>query len=324
MHKVSVVIPFYNGDKYIGACLKSLSCGSCASAEKFVVNNSDKSTRIHEIAAHYENVSVIDTRHRIGFGRACNQGAEIAIKGGAEFIIFLNQDSIAHDDLVLELISAFETSPELAISAPILYNYNFSSIDKHFISHYLSMCPNLFLDALNRDVKDRYNLDAVTGACLAIRSDFITRYGLFDPLYFMYFEDDDLCRRVKLLNYDIAIVPKAKIGHDYQAEIALRRKSSQIYKNSREVHQWFRHSKSIFALKDINKPLLKIYLKLSITNVCDYITYISALDAVNLAYAFISDINLIIGLPNILRSRNAERHLISKSTRTSRIKLSSS
>jgi GT2 family glycosyltransferase len=104
LDRVSIVIPFYNGDQYIDTCLNSLSAGSCAAAEKIIVNNSSEATSVHDIAAHYSNVTVIDTKPRIGFGRACNEGARIGINRGCRYIIFLNQDSIAHQDLVSEMI----------------------------------------------------------------------------------------------------------------------------------------------------------------------------------------------------------------------------
>lgn len=309
MEKVCVVIPFYNGDKYIEACLESLAHGSCANTEKIVVNNSDKPTKIHAIATHFQNVSVVDTNPRIGFGCACNQGAQIGIERGAEFIIILNQDSIADRELVAALISPFNGSHKIAIAAPIPYNHDFSSIDKHFIIKYLSMCPDLFVDALNNTLKPRYTLDAVAGACFAIRSDFIERYGLFDPIYFMYYEDDDLCRRVKRLNYDIVVVPTAKLGHYDQAAIAMQKQPSRSYERSMQVKLWLRHSASIFQLKDINRSLLRVHFKLSLSNILDYIRYILSLQGLNLLYALISDVNLIIKMPKVVRSRNAERKL---------------
>jgi len=306
MHKVSIVIPFYNGDDYIDKCLESLSIGSCAEAEKIIVNNSDRATRIDDIAARYENVTVFDAKPRIGFGRACNEGAQISILRGAEYIIFLNQDSIAHEDLVLQLIAPFAESRELVITAPIHYNYDFSSIDKTFIL-YLSKCPHLLYDALNIYMRSWYNCDCISGACFAIRSEYINKYGLFDPVYFMYWEDNDLCRKVRYLNYGIALVPGAKIGHFNHA--------GDNYKEIHKVQMWSRHSMSIFELKDVKVSLLRQCLYICRSSIKAYLNYGVSLRFLDLLFAILFDIRLLVSLPHIIRSRNAERNLISASVR---------
>ncbi len=302
MQKVSVVIPFYNGDEFIGACLKSLSVGSCARADKIIVNNSDKPTQIRNIAASYENVTVIDTKPRIGFGRACNEGAKIGIGRGAQYIIFLNQDSIAHEDLLLELINPFEESNELIVTAPIHYDYNFSSIEKGFIAGYVTKCPDLFYDALNQQLGKRYKIDCVSGACFAIRSEFINRYGLFDPVYFMYWEDDDLCRKIKHLKYDVTLVPGAKIAH--------RNHVGDDYNDMKKVEMRMRHSKFIYELKDINASILKVCIHVCYHILNDYLRYFTAFRFDKALHALTTDISLVINLPRIMLGRNMERKFI--------------
>ena len=302
MQKVSIVIPFYNGDEFIDTCLKSLSLGSCAGADKIIVNNSDKPTEIRNIAASYENVTVIDAKPRIGFGRACNAGAKIGVDRGAQYIIFLNQDSIAHEDLVLELINPFEESDELIVTAPIHYDYSFSSIERDFLAAYVSRCPDLFYDALNQQLRKRYEIDCVSGACFAIRAEFINSYGLFDPIYFMYWEDDDLCRKIRRLKYDIALVPGAKIAH--------RNHVGDSYNDMKKVEMRMRHSKFIYDLKDINTSLLKTCIHVCYYGINDYLRYCTAFRFDKVLHALTTDIRLVVNLPRIMLSRNMERNFI--------------
>ncbi|MFZ0929918.1 MAG: glycosyltransferase family 2 protein [Syntrophobacteraceae bacterium] len=302
MQKVSIVIPFYNGDEFIDTCLKSLSLGSCAKADKIIVNNSDKPTEIHNIAASYENITVIDAKPRIGFGRACNDGAKICVDRGAQYIIFLNQDSIVHEDLLVELIKPLEESDDLIVTAPIHYDYNFSSIERGFIAGYLTRCPALFYDALNHQLRNRYKIDCISGACFAIRSEFINRYGLFDPVYFMYWEDDDLCRKIRHLKYDIALVPGAKIAH--------RNHVGESYNDMKKVEMWMRHSKFIYDLKDINILFLKTCIYVCYYSINDYLRYCTAFRFDKILHALITDIRLVINLPRIMLSRNVERNFV--------------
>ena len=301
MQNISIVIPFYNGDVYIDSCLKSVSLGACARVEKIIVNNSDEITEIHSIASAYDHVTVIDAEPRMGFGRACNEGARVGMQKESRYIIVLNQDSIAHEDLVLELIKPFYEYPDIVITAPIQYDYAFSSVDRTFASSYLSRCPDLFSDALKHKVKSWYKVDRMSGACFAIRSDFINKYGLFDPTYFMYYEDDDLCRRIEYLNYHIALVPGARVAHDNHAHVP----SNQL----KELDLWGHQSRTIFKLKDVRDPLLKACVKTCYSICRDYMTYFASWKFSKVRQAFFSDLMLLSKLPVILHNRRKENLL---------------
>lgn len=308
VQKIYIVIPFYNGDEYIDTCLKSLGSGSCAGTEKIIVNNSDTTTDIRRIAAAYEKVTVVDVEPGIGFGRACNEGAKIATQRGAEYIICLNQDTVAHGDLVSELIRPFEESAKLVITAPVSYDYDFLSIEKTFIERCLPLCPDLLYDALNYQVKALYTLNYVSGACFAIRTDFIKKCGLLDPIYFMYFEDDDLCRRIRYLNYDIAVIPGAKVAHFHSYQ-----NGTDEYKSRRE--KWFRYSRAVYLMKDTRMSLSEALLRLIYGNVSDYMRYILSLRFGKLFAILTSDWKITINMAHIIRSRYAEMELIKRHIR---------
>lgn len=294
------MIPFYNGDEYIDSCLKSLDVGSGAGIKKIIVNNSDKPTGIHRIAASYKNVTVIDTEPRMGFGRACNEGAAAAILQGAEYVVFLNQDSIAGEDLVAKLIRPFKESLELVITAPIQYEYSFSAIQSWFSRWYASTCPDLFSDAMRQQIEPQCRLDCVNAACIAVRSSFIQAFGLFDPVYFMYWEDNDLCRKVRYLGYEIALIPEAKIAHCDQAG------------KGGEAAVWLRHSEAIFQMKDIKAPFIKTCLKICFRKIAYYIRSLLFTRDAHLKQLITEDIALVAELPRIARSRRAERDLVTR------------
>jgi GT2 family glycosyltransferase len=299
VNKIFIVIPFYNGDKYIDACLMSLSQGSCAKAEKIIVNNSDRGTQVHGIAAAYENVTVVDTKPRLGFGRACNTGAKVSLERGAEYIVFFNQDCVAHEALISELLTPLKECTEVGLTAPIPYNYDFSSIESQFTHHYARLCPELIYDALNGQIKDRYELDFVSGACIALKADFISRYGLFDPIFFMYGEDNDLCRRIKSLGYQIVLAPRACVGHHNQA-------------NVKDRSYLIRQSSSIYEMKDVGVPLPKALFRLFCRHAGDYPSPILSLRISEVFRLLAVDTSLVVSIPRIMRSRTAEKSLLSK------------
>jgi GT2 family glycosyltransferase len=144
-------------------------------------------------------------------------------------------------------------------------------------------------------------VDRISGACFAIKSDFISSYGLFDPIYFMYYEDDDLSRRIGYLKYDIVLVPTAQIAHDNHMRVS----SDQL----RELDLWGYHSRSIFKLKDIRYSLLRAFVNIFYLNVASYALHLISFAFVKVFQTLIMDLRLLVKLPKIVKRRSQEKKL---------------
>ena len=297
--RIFFIIPFYNGDRYIEVCLQSIFKNANESFEVIIVNNSDRPTKIKRIVKDFKNVTVIDTETRIGFAKANNLGAKVAIESGAEYIICLNQDTILHKNAISEMIKPLIESYSIVITAPIPYSYDFTKIESFFIKWYLTQCPDLLNDALNNNLKTKYEVQYISGACFAIRSNFIQKYGFFDPIYFMYAEDEDLCRRVKYLGYKIVIVPNAKFAH-YHTH------TSGEEEHQKMIKLWQRHSRAIYQLKNIKDPFYNAISRLMYKYFIDYISLIIRFKFITLYRNMCLDIRLFFDLPRILKRRRIE------------------
>jgi GT2 family glycosyltransferase len=299
MQKVNVVIPFFNGDDHIEKCLDSLKENSAEIYRIIIVNNSNKPTNIHRIAKCYNNVDVIETKPRLGFGNACNEGAQYALKNGAEIIICINQDVILGPTAVTELIQPLGENDNVVMSAPILYTYDFKHLGSYFLKWYLSQCPDLIFDALKNKLKKNYQTQAACGACFAIKSEFVKEFGLFDPLFFMYREDDDLCERIIRLRFYIVIVPSAAVAH-YQRDVNLT------------VKNWQRFSSAILELKDPRKSFLNAVANKSLKIFLEDLRLLMTFRFVRLYNNIISDAKLVTSLAKVLKRRNFEAVLLKK------------
>src|SRR4051812_39296637 len=119
---IYVVIPFYNGDAFIVACLDSLrQMDGFRNGKVVIVDNSNEETEINSIAKRYEFVHLIQTAPSLGFAKANNLGAQYALKEGAEFIVLLNQDTILQPNFFGEIVKPFYDDESIAIVAPMLY-----------------------------------------------------------------------------------------------------------------------------------------------------------------------------------------------------------
>ncbi len=164
----------------------------------------------------YPGVVRMRTKPYIGFGKACNAGYEYFKKRDFEFVLISNQDGRFGKDLISKLIQPLVSDKLILLSSPISSRYNSFQIEPFYIQYYLKDCENLIADLLfNKDRKDFYETKSVTGACLAIRVSPLFEKKLFDEVFFMYYEDEDLCRRVIMSGFKIVLVPNALFFHQH-------------------------------------------------------------------------------------------------------------
>ena len=162
-------------------------------------------------------------------------------------------------------------------------------------------------DSLYRKNKIYYQINYISGACFAIRTSTIKRIGLFDPLYFMYKEDDDLCRRVKYTNKKIVLVKNAKVMHISRVDTDYS--TSGDYSNT-DIYRLKRVSNEIYILKDINKSLLQNMLIIFRKKIEDYLNIIGHIKFGAFANYVADDIRTLFLIKNIISSRNKEINIV--------------
>ena len=183
------------------------------------------------------NLRIIKNLTNIGFGSGCNLGASL---GKSNKILFLNCDTIFTKDknFTKNFINFLNTvNDKVPISAPMILNKNtnkeisYFSFDPFFIvikpiNHLFKL--NKFLKFLNfRFISNYLNkmayanrkdnqpvfVDWVSGCSMLIQRDFFESINGFDPIYFLYFEDIDICRMAREKSKKVLYYPKFKMIH---------------------------------------------------------------------------------------------------------------
>jgi GT2 family glycosyltransferase len=295
MENPFIIIAFYNGINFIKPCLESLA--KCSGNFKvIIVDNSTIETGVDELVKNYSFSSIVKTQPGIGFAKANNFGTKIAIDQGASHIVILNQDTIVENDFVEKLLKPFDNDPSLAIVAPLLYDYNFETIESFFVKWYLAQNPAIIKDAFENDLKSQYYLEKISGACFAIRVDVIKRIGLFDPIYHMYSEDEDLCRKLKHNGYQIGLNPHLRISHFHF-------NTNPDPDTITRKMLWQRESLAIFALKDPGNGLFFNIFRLVKNNLLSYFNMFLAGKLGMLWQSFKTDCIVFSKLSLVRRSR---------------------
>ena len=205
----------WNGHATISECIKI-----CDKFETIVIDNASTDSTVNHIRKNYPEVTLVESKLNIGFGRANNIGIQKALSEGADYVFLLNQDAYLEQDCVEKLIEVHQSNPEYGILSPIHYNGSGTNLDWNF-SEYLKgiSSGNLLFDLLSGSVKEVYSLPFVNAAGWLIPKSTIERVGLFDPMFFHYGEDENYCQRVRAHDLQVGVVPSAIIRHDRESRV---------------------------------------------------------------------------------------------------------
>jgi GT2 family glycosyltransferase len=210
--KVFTVIVTYNGMNWIDQCLKSVITQS----EVVVVDNNSSDLTVNFIKQNYPSVKLLEQNINLGFGRANNIGISYALNNNAEAVFLLNQDAFAKKDTINKLITASIKNPEFGIISPIHLNGDGSAVDYSFLRFINpNNVENLNSDLILRNFsKSIYEIKFVNAAAWFIPKKVFYDVGGFDPIFFLYGEDDNYCQRLIHHGYKIGIIPSTTIFHD--------------------------------------------------------------------------------------------------------------
>ncbi len=237
--KVVVIIVTFNGEQWINRCIESLLSGSLV-PHVIVIDNASSDSTV-DLLRHFPAVEIIRSPTNLGFGRANNLGLNRAIELGAEYVMLLNQDAYVEKDAIGILVDISSKLPDdIGLITPLHLSYEGDEIEHQFLRHYLSRQQlTYFSDLLFNRVKETYSPLASNAAAWLMPRSTILKVGGFDPLFFMYSEDDDYRARIDYHQLKTAFVPGARIRHwsGHRTRIAstnkpsIAKRANRIYSN---------------------------------------------------------------------------------------------
>ena len=220
--KVSVIIVNYNGLPSTRKAVASVLRYSPQS-EVIVVDNCSSDGSPDILSGEFPGISLVVSDENRGFGAGCNSGDRVAT---GEFLFFLNNDAELIEDTPAILASVLEKNRNVCACGPKL-----KSPDGQFEISFgddPSLLGEWRMKRMHRRLGDdrghtakllerRYSADRradwITGAALMVRREVFREVGGFDAKFFLYFEDADLCRRIRGLGYDLLYVPSTTVLH---------------------------------------------------------------------------------------------------------------
>lgn len=215
--EVTVVVVTYNSARHLEALGCALAFGPLPPIRMLAVDNASTDDTV--VRAKSTGFEVLETGSNDGFGAACNFGLRAA---STEFVLFCNPDVRPSPDALGRLVAALIDNPTAAIAGV--------AFDEPYLARRFSRITGgiwIFLPtSLQRSLRhfgievpidptsEQVVVDYVVGAFMLCRVAALRLVDGFDERFFLYCEEEDLCRRLGEIGWQTLLVPTARAMHE--------------------------------------------------------------------------------------------------------------
>lgn len=229
---VFIVILNFNGREFILRCLDSVKKLKTDGydLETLVVDNVSTDDSVELIKKNYPDLRLLVNKENLGFAEGNNVGIRYALENGGDFVLILNPDTIVDENLLVQLIKVAKSNSKIGIVGPKIYfapGYEFHKArykpeERGKVIWYAGGIvdwKNVLASHRGIDEVDQgqYNkiqqADFISGCAMMVKREVFKKIGLFDPKYFLYWEDNDFCQRARKAGFEIFYTPGAKMFH---------------------------------------------------------------------------------------------------------------
>jgi len=233
MKQIFVSIINFNGTSNTLECLLSLDKMNSKNFKISVVvidNASKQKFKSQKSKVKSKEVKIIRSEKNLGFSGGQNMGIRYALENGADYVLILNNDTVVDRNLIEELLNAAQKDKNIGIVVPKIYfasgfefhkdRYSQNDLGKVFWYAGGEMdWGNVIgyhrgVDEVDMGQYDQIEkTDFASGCCMLVKREVFEKVGSFDEKFFLYYEDSDLCERIRKAGYSIMYSPKAILWH---------------------------------------------------------------------------------------------------------------
>ena len=242
MYSCSVIIIAYNSCDFIPACLKSIR-DACENVDTqvIVLDNGSKEPVLPEIKEFFPEVTWLESKENLGFGKGCNLAEKHATN---PYLFFVNPDTVVSRDSFTRALDFMKEHPEAGTVGCRILNEDGSlqwACRRSFPTIVSAVSKTIGLASLfpksktlasynmtYADPDEMIEVDAISGSFFCIRRDVYEKLNGFDEDFFMYGEDLDLCFRTKEMGLHNYYTPVTNILHFKGQSCRTRRWGSYV------------------------------------------------------------------------------------------------
>jgi GT2 family glycosyltransferase len=258
---VSIVIVSFNTLAVLRECLLSVQCETGSlSVQVIVVDNASTDGSPAMIEQEFPDIVLIRSEINLGFGRANNLGFEAA---RGRYVVLLNSDAFLTEGSLERSVAHMDANPQAGLGGARLIGRDgsmqpsarmFPSVlnDLIVLSGLAARFPqSRFFGRFDRtwaNEQEAAAVDWVPGAYSIIRAEALAAAGPFDPRFFLYYEEVDLCRRIKQKGYSIWYWPDISVVH-IGGESSRQVRSLELSRSGAQLTLWRMRSTLLYYRK---------------------------------------------------------------------------
>lgn len=239
--ELSIIIVNYKSDIYLEKCLLSLLSEKLPKVNfEIIIVNNDRKSDLNWILKKFPQALILNSPQNNGFGSGNNLGAK---KACGEFLFFLNPDTELWKADFEKIFSLFQEDCSLGIVGVGVVSFS-EKFQRWIFGKEMGLRDlikkNLKISSSKKNQKDNNNkiqeTDWVSGVAFFVRKKLFFEVGGFDENFFMYFEDMDLCRRIRFSGKKVLYYPKFLIKHKGGKSYVCKNDQKRDYYKSQEYY----------------------------------------------------------------------------------------
>lgn len=211
---VYIIILNWNGKEDTIECIDSVKKIDYPNYKIIIVDNGSVDDSVKIFKKKYPKIKIIQNKKNLGYAEGNNVGIRYALRNKADYILILNNDAIVDKKFLTELVKVAESDEKIGIVGPLVYYSKSNEIQFEGINKKKDF--KKFLHK-KKGVNVSPNLLSISGCAMLIKKIVLTKVGLIDSRYYLYYEDTDLCARTRKKGFTIKISLKSKILHKASA-----------------------------------------------------------------------------------------------------------
>ncbi|WP_197532825.1 glycosyltransferase family 2 protein [Symmachiella macrocystis] len=230
---ITVVIVAYHGKRWLAECVRTLLDG-CQMPIYLVLVDNDGENGIDALPLEDFQHTVLETPCPMGFAEA-NNFALNEIGLDSEYVCFLNQDTRSEAGWITACLECFERHSKLGAVTPLLMTYDGEQSEPNALACGRQSVEFCEAEAANDFGGRFFEVPEIPATAMIVRSDVLRQVGPFDPIFGSYYEDYDLCHRIREAGYSVGICTAGLVAHycgsATTTENSNRRRMRQIIRN---------------------------------------------------------------------------------------------
>jgi GT2 family glycosyltransferase len=258
---VSIVIVSFNTRELLRRCLATVAAsGDGLSVETIVVDNVSRDGSADLVEGEFPAVKLVRSDVNLGFAAANNKAFPLA---QGRYVVLLNSDAFLRPGALQRSVRYMDADPRIGLGgarlvgrddswqpsarmfpSPLLEFYMLSGLAARFQS------SRIFgrMDRTWADQDRAAEVDWVPGAYSIVRRDVLEKVGYFDERFFLYYEEVDLCRRIRAAGYRIWYWPDVVVEH-WGGESSKTVERLSVSKSGSQLTLWRMRSELLFYRK---------------------------------------------------------------------------